>query len=122
VEARAAYTLGRQRLGPAGMTAREVLDIGTRGSAGCLGRDGEIGQLSAGAAGDLVCWPQEGISFAGALTDPVAAWLRCGPTAARHTVVAGRVIVRDSALTVPGAEQILARHAAAAARIQRLDD
>jgi hypothetical protein len=32
------------------------------------------------------------------------------------------VIVRDGALTVPGAEQILARHAAAAARIQRLDD
>jgi len=122
IEARAALTLGRQRLGPAGMTAREVLDIGTRGSAGCLGRDGEIGQLSVGAAGDLVCWPQEGISFAGALTDPVEAWLRCGPAAARHTVVAGRVIVRDGVLTVPGAEQILARHAVAAARIQRLDD
>src|SRR6516225_770841 len=42
VEARAAYTLGRQRRGPAGMTAREVLDIATRGGAGCLGRDGEI--------------------------------------------------------------------------------
>jgi len=120
VEARAAYALGRQRLGPAGMTAREVLDIGTRGSAGCLGRDGEIGQLSVGAAGDLVCWPQEGISFAGALTDPVEAWLRCGPTAARHTVVAGQVIVRDGTLTVPGVDQILARHTAAAARIQRL--
>jgi 8-oxoguanine deaminase len=120
LEARAALTLGRQRLGPAGMTAREVLDIGTRGSAGCLGRNGEIGQLSVGAAGDLVCWPQEGVSFAGALTDPVEAWLRCGPTAARHTVVAGRVIVCDGALTVPGVDQILARHAAAAARIQRL--
>ena len=68
-----------------------------------------------------MCWPQEGLAFAGALTDPVEAWLRCGPTAARHTVVAGRVIVRDGALTVPGADGILARHAAAAARIQRLD-
>jgi cytosine/adenosine deaminase-related metal-dependent hydrolase len=122
LESRAALTLGRQRSGPAGMTAREVLDIGTRGGARCLGRDGEIGQLSAGAAGDLVCWPQEGLAFAGALTDPVEAWLRCGPSAARHTVVAGRVIVRDGTLTVPGAEGILARHAAAAARIQRLDD
>ena len=91
LEARAALTLGRQRLGPAGMTAREVLDIGTRGGAGCLGRDGEIGQLSVGAAADLVCWPQEGVSFAGALTDPVEAWLRCGPTAARYTVVAGTI-------------------------------
>jgi cytosine/adenosine deaminase-related metal-dependent hydrolase len=103
------------------MTAREVLDIATRGGAGCLGREGEIGQLSVGATGDLVCWPQQGLAFAGALSDPVEAWLRCGPTAARHTVVAGRVIVRDGALTVPGAGDILARHAAAAARIQRLD-
>ena len=102
------------------MTAREVLVMATRGGAGCLGRDGEIGQLTVGAAGDLVCWPQEGLAFAGALTDPVEAWLRGGPTAARHTVVAGRVLVRDGALTVPGADGVLARHAAAAARIQRL--
>ena len=67
-----------------------------------------------------MCWPQEGLAFAGALTDPVEAWLRCGPTAARHTVVAGRVIVRDGALAVPGAGDILARHTAAAARIQCL--
>ena len=102
IEARGALLLGRQRRGPAGMTAREVLDIATRGGAGCLGRDGEIGQLSVGAAGDLVCWPQEGLAFAGALTDPVEAWLRCGPTVARHTVVAGRAVVRDGALAVPG--------------------
>jgi cytosine/adenosine deaminase-related metal-dependent hydrolase len=120
LEARTALLLGRQRRGPAGMTAREVLEIATRGGAACLGRTGEIGELTTGAAGDLVCWPQQGIAFAGALTDPVEAWLRCGPTAARHTVVAGRVVVRDAALTVPGAGEILRRHAAAAARIQRL--
>jgi cytosine/adenosine deaminase-related metal-dependent hydrolase len=119
-EARAALLLGRLRLGPAGMTAREVLDMATRGGAGCLGRTGEIGELTTGAAGDLVCWPQEGVRFAGALTDPVEAWLRCGPTSARHTVVAGRVIVRDGALTLPGVDEVLARHAAAAARLQRL--
>ena len=33
----------------------------------------------------------------GAVTDPVEAWLRCGPVAARHTVVAGRAVVRDGA-------------------------
>ena len=117
-EARAALLLGRQRNGPAGMTAREVLEVATRGGAGCLGRTGELGELTVGAAGDLVCWPQEGIRFAGALTDPVEAWLRCGPTSARHTVVAGRVIVRDSALAVQGADGVLARHSAAAARLQ----
>ena len=117
-ESRAALLLGRQRLGPTGMTAREVLEIATRGSALCLGRAGEIGQLSVGAAGDLVCWPQEGVRYAGALVDPVEAWLRCGPASALHTVVAGRLLVRDGVFTVPGAEEKLRRHAAAAARVQ----
>jgi cytosine/adenosine deaminase-related metal-dependent hydrolase len=120
IEARAALLLGRQRKGPAGMTAREVLDIATRGGAACLDRGGEIGELSVGAAGDLVCWPQEGVQYAGALVDPVEAWLRCGPVAARHTVVAGRPVVRDGVLAVPGTDDILRRHAAAAARIQGL--
>jgi cytosine/adenosine deaminase-related metal-dependent hydrolase len=120
MESRAALLLGRQRLGPAGMTAREVLDIATRGGATCLGRSGEIGELTVGAAGDLVCWPQEGVQYAGALADPVEAWLRCGPVAARHTVVAGKPVVRDGALTAGGVEGILTRHAAAAARIQAL--
>jgi cytosine/adenosine deaminase-related metal-dependent hydrolase len=119
-ESRAALLLGRQRKGPTGMTAREVLDIATRGGAACLGRSGEIGELTVGAAGDLVCWPQEGVRFAGALSDPVEAWLRCGPVSARHTVVAGRVLVRDGELTVPGVEEKLRGHAAAAARIQGL--
>ncbi|HEY6788228.1 MAG TPA: amidohydrolase family protein, partial [Trebonia sp.] len=120
IEARAALLLGRQRKGATGMTAREVLDIATRGGAACLGRSGEIGELTVGAAGDLVCWPQVGVQYAGALIDPVEAWLRCGPVAARHTVVAGKPVVRDGALTVPGTPDILTRHAAAAARIQGL--
>jgi cytosine/adenosine deaminase-related metal-dependent hydrolase len=103
------------------MTAREVLEIATRGSASCLGRDKELGELSVGAVGDLVCWPQEGVQYAGALTDPVEAWLRCGPVSARHTVVAGRVLVRDGVLTVPGVEEKLRQHATAAARVQGID-
>jgi hypothetical protein len=50
----------------------------------------------------------------------VEAWLRCGPVSARHTVVAGRVLVRNGELTVPGVEEKLRAHAVAAARIQRL--
>jgi cytosine/adenosine deaminase-related metal-dependent hydrolase len=120
VESRAALLLGRQRKGPTGMTAREVLDIATRGGAACLGRSGEIGELAVGAAGDLVCWPQEGVRYAGALVDPVETWLRCGPASARHTVVAGRVLVRDGELTLPGVQEKLRGHAAAAARVQGL--
>ncbi|HEY1734460.1 MAG TPA: amidohydrolase family protein, partial [Acidimicrobiales bacterium] len=119
LEAKMAMLQGRLRGGPTAMGAREALEIATRGSAGCLGRTGELGQLSVGAAGDLVCWPLEGIPFAGALSDPVEAWLRCGPLAARHTVVAGVPVVRDGAVTATGVEGMLARHAAVAARFQQ---
>jgi cytosine/adenosine deaminase-related metal-dependent hydrolase len=118
MEARNAMLLGRMRGGPASTGARDALEVATRGGAACLGRSGELGQLSVGAAGDLVCWPLEGIPFAGALTDPVEAWLRCGPVSARHTVVAGRAVVEDGVLVAPGVEDVLARHAVASERMQ----
>jgi cytosine/adenosine deaminase-related metal-dependent hydrolase len=118
MEARNALLLGRLRKGPTAMGAREALEIATRGSAGCLGREGELGRLSAGAVGDLVCWPLEGVQFAGALTDPVEAWLRCGPVAARHTVVDGKLVVEDGAIVAPGEDEMLRRHRAISARIQ----
>lgn len=118
LEARTALLLGRLRKGPTGMTARDILEIATRGSAACLGREGELGVLAVGAAADLVCWPLTGISFAGALTDPVEAWLRCGPVSPRDTIVAGRLVVEDGALVHPGVDDILRRHRVAAARMQ----
>ncbi len=121
LEARGALLLGRLRHGPAAMGARDALEIATRGGAACLGRSGELGELSVGSVGDLVCWPLEGIKFAGALTDPIEAWLRCGPIDARHTVVHGRVVVEGGRLTAPGEDEMLRRHRAISARIQGVD-
>lgn len=118
MEARNALLLGRMRGGPESTGARDALEIATRGSAACLGRAGELGELTVGAAGDLVCWSLEGIPFAGAVTDPVEAWLRCGPVAARHTVVAGRAVVEDGQLVPPGVEDVLRRHTAVAEAMQ----
>ena len=118
MEARNALLLGRLRKGPASMGARDALEIATRGSAGCLGRDGELGQLAPGAAGDLVCWPLEGVQFAGAFSDPIEAWLRCGPVSARHTVVHGKLVVEDGAIVASGEEEMLRRHRTISARIQ----
>ncbi len=118
LETRMALLQGRLRGGPTAMTARDALEVATRGSAGCLGRDGELGQLSVGAAGDLVCWPLDGFGFAGALSDPVEAWLRCGPVAARHTVVAGTPVVADGHIVARGAGDILGRHRRVATRMQ----
>jgi cytosine/adenosine deaminase-related metal-dependent hydrolase len=119
MEARNAMLLGRLRGGPASTGARDALEIATRGGAGCLGRTGEIGELSVGAVGDLVVWPVDGdIVHAGALSDPIEAWLRCGPSAARHTVVAGRVIVRDGALASDRVDEMLTWHRRVAERFQ----
>ena len=85
LEARGALLLGRQRGGPTAFTARDALEVATRGSAACLGRLGELGVLAAGACADLVAWRLDGLTFAGTLTDPVEALLRCGPTQAHHT-------------------------------------
>ena len=110
LEAHTALLLGRLRKGPTGMSARDVLEMATLGSARCLGRSGEIGALAPGSCGDLVAWPLEGIIFAGAWSDPVEAWLRCGPAAARHTVVAGTSVVRNGELMLPNVDEMLRRH------------
>ncbi len=110
LEARTAMLQGKLRHGAAAMTARDVLEIATRGGAGCLGRKGEIGELSVGACGDLVVWALDGPAFAGALSDPIEAWLRCGPSRARHTVVAGNPVVLAGRLVHTGLDEMLARH------------
>ncbi len=74
--------------------------------------------LAAGAAADLVAWRLGGVTFAGAISDPVEALLRCGPTAAHHTVIAGHPVVEDGELRAPGLADILARHRRAAERLQ----
>jgi cytosine/adenosine deaminase-related metal-dependent hydrolase len=118
LEARTALLQAKLRHGAASTSARDVLELATRGGATCLGRSGEIGQLSVGACGDLVVWPLTGVAFAGALSDPVEAWLRCGPVTARHTVVAGRPVVEDGVPVHPGLDDALAAHRRLSRRLQ----
>ena len=122
LEARQAMLLAKLRNGAHAGTARMALEVATIGGAGCLGREGEIGQLSVGAVADVAVWSLTGPSFAGAIADPVEAWLRCGPIGARHTIVNGRVIVRDGRITHPSLDEMLTNHARISRRIQKLDD
>jgi cytosine/adenosine deaminase-related metal-dependent hydrolase len=121
LEARSAMLLAKLRDGAHAGTARMALEIATLGGAGCLGREGEIGVIAPGAVADLAVWKLDGPIFAGALADPVEAWLRCGPTAAWHTVVNGRFVVRDGQLVHPDLPHVLRNHATHARRIQQLD-
>jgi cytosine/adenosine deaminase-related metal-dependent hydrolase len=120
LEARQAMLLAKLRDGAAAGSARMALGLATRGGAACLGRAGELGELRPGAVADIAVWPLTGPAFAGALADPIEAWLRCGPVTARHTVVNGRAIVRDGGLVHPAADERLAAHHRVAAAIQRL--
>ncbi len=120
LEARQAMLLAKLRSGPAAATARLALECATRGGAGCLGRTGELGELAPGAVGDVAVWSLTGAAFAGAVADPVEAWLRCGPLTARHTIVHGRIVVRDGQLSHGRMEEMLAAHARISREIQRL--
>jgi cytosine/adenosine deaminase-related metal-dependent hydrolase len=84
--------------GPGALTAREVLEIATLGGAQVLGRD-DIGALAPGMSADIVTVPLDDIGVAGALHDPLAALFFCHVPRVKHSVVNGRVVVRDGRLT-----------------------
>ncbi|WP_454777611.1 8-oxoguanine deaminase [Georgenia muralis] len=120
LETRGALLLGRYRHGPGSMTARDALSMATRGGARNLGWDDEIGHLRPGACADVVVWESLPLTLAGALTDPVEAWLRTGPSRAWSSFVGGRELVRQGELLLGGLEDVLRRHRAVATAIQGL--
>jgi cytosine/adenosine deaminase-related metal-dependent hydrolase len=122
MEARQAMLLAKLRDGAESGTARMALECATSGGADCLGRSGEIGVIEPGAVADIAVWRLAGPVFAGALADPIEAWLRCGPVASWHTIVNGRFVVREGNIVHKDLEDILRTHTRHAARIQRLAD
>jgi cytosine/adenosine deaminase-related metal-dependent hydrolase len=97
-------------LGPAEMTARDTLELATRGSARVLGRN-DIGHLAPGMAADVAIFKLDGLGFAGgAVHDPLAALLLCSSAHTNYTVVNGRVVVRDGQLATLALAPLLERH------------
>ncbi len=95
--------------GPAALGAREVLEIATLGGARVLGRD-DIGALAPGMAADIVTVPLDEIGLAGAVHDPLAALFFCHVPRVRHSIVGGRVLVRDGRLQTLDLPPHLERH------------
>jgi len=73
-------------------SAREALELATRGGAAVLGRD-DIGSLEPGKAADLVAYRVDGIQHAGAGGDLVAGLLTCAPVNAWYSVINGKVVI-----------------------------
>lgn len=91
-EARQAMLLQRVANGADAMSAREALEIATRGGAQVLGRT-DCGQITIGKRADIAIWDTRGIESAGSW-DP-AAILLAGPTKVRDLLVEGKRIVAD---------------------------
>jgi len=112
-EARLALLLQRvahgPEKGPSAMTAREVLEIATLGGAQVLNRD-DIGALAPGMSADIASIPLDDIGMAGALHDPLAALFFCHVPRVRHSVVNGRVVVRDGQLATLELPKLIERH------------
>nr|BFE62000.1 8-oxoguanine deaminase [Dactylosporangium thailandense] len=116
-ELRQALYLARLRGGPAALTARESLALGTIGGARCLGRADELGSLEPGKLADIALWRLDGLGHAG-IEDPVAA-LVFGPAAPlRLLLVGGRAVVQDGSLSTVDAERAATDLARAAGRLR----
>ena len=109
-EARQAMLLQRVRTGADAFSAREALELATRGGASVLGRD-DIGRLEIGSACDLVAWRTDTIAFAGFQSDPVAALVLGNPGAVSHAVVQGQHLIDEGEFTQLDLRALLSSHA-----------
>ncbi len=114
-EARQAMLLQRVAQGADAMSAREALEIATRGGAQVLGRD-DCGQIAVGKRADIAIWDTRGVQSAGSW-DP-AAVLLAGPTQVRDLIVEGRRIVADGRVISFDLDRAIVRQGQLVRRLQ----
>jgi cytosine/adenosine deaminase-related metal-dependent hydrolase len=101
---------------PGMLTARQVLELATRGGAAVLGRE-DIGSLEPGKCADFVAVNMNRLDYAGALQDPVAALLLCAPAKVDHSWVHGRAVVRHGQLVGIDEARLVREHNRSARRL-----
>ncbi len=119
-EARMAMLLQRAGGNPAGMKAREALELGTLGGAAVLGRD-DIGALAPGMSADFVAYRLDNVAFAGAQHDPVAALVLCQSQNVDLSVINGRIVVQDGVLKTVDLPVLVEQHNAISRKLVRGD-
>jgi cytosine/adenosine deaminase-related metal-dependent hydrolase len=98
------------------MSARQALEIATRGGAAVLGRD-DIGSLAEGKCADLFAINLNRLDYAGALHDPVAAALFCAPQNVDLNIVGGKAIVKEGKIVTVNVPELVRKHNQAAKRL-----
>ncbi|MFQ5617191.1 MAG: 8-oxoguanine deaminase [Anaerolineales bacterium] len=96
------------------MTARQALELGTRGGAAVLGR-GDIGSLEPGKCADFFAIDLNRLDYAGAWHDPLAAVVFCNPAGVDYTVVGGKFVVKAGQLLTVDLRKLVEKHNRAAA-------
>jgi 8-oxoguanine deaminase len=118
LEVKQALLVARGRGGPAAMTAREALRLGTRGGAAVLGRS-DIGSIEPGKRADLAVWRTDTLELSG-VDDPVAGLVFSAPHRVDRLYVGGEEVVRDGRLVHADEDEIAREHRAQAARFTRV--
>jgi len=109
----ALYTARLRELRPDALMPVDVVDMATRGGAGCLGLD-DIGSVEPGQRADLAVWPGDDL---GDIADPLAGLVLGPDRRARHVLVGGQPVVTDG--EVVGID-LAAAHTELARRSSRL--
>lgn len=108
-EARLAMLAQRAGGNPAGLTAREALELGTLGGAKVLGRN-DIGHLAVGMAADFVAYNINTVAFAGAHHDIVAALVFCTPPQVDYSFINGKRVVDQGQLATVDLPVLIEQH------------
>jgi cytosine/adenosine deaminase-related metal-dependent hydrolase len=115
-EVRHALLFARARGGPAALTPRDALALGTMGGARALGREAEIGSLEPGKLADVALWRLD--TRHADIADPVAALVLGAPPPLELLLVQGRPVVERGRVVTIDADQAAADAAAASRRLR----
>ncbi|MEE8334888.1 MAG: 8-oxoguanine deaminase [Candidatus Neomarinimicrobiota bacterium] len=106
MEIRNAMLISRLRNTEHWLSARDVLRLATRGGAAVM-RRGDIGQLAVGRQADIALFSMNGLEYAGALSDPLAALVfsvRLSPV--DFLMIKGRLQIRNGLSLINEADLI----------------
>ena len=90
----ALYTARLRELRPDALMPADVVEMGTRGGARCLGLD-DLGSIQVGMRADLAVWPGDSL---GDIADALTALVLGPDRRVRHLFVEGRAVVADGLL------------------------
>ncbi|MEM9906270.1 MAG: 8-oxoguanine deaminase [Cyanobacteria bacterium P01_D01_bin.44] len=106
-EARTAFLVARVReQSAAAMTAREALELATRGGARVLGRD-DIGHLAPGMSADFIAFNIDNPALVGSHHDVVAALIFCQPPSVHYSFINGKKVIEQGRLVTVEIEKLV---------------